>query len=135
MGEVHVPDANLNGSVSIRKASDPASTADFSIKAHFWVPPGAGLPAISSIKEPKLCDAEFCETPALPGNIVKPTSVDYLFTISRTEADFVWALQRHAWLAFPVTMEDGRIAEVGLSITDSGRAVFAEWLQRYCGPV
>ncbi len=135
LGEVHVPEADLNGSVSIRKASDPASTADFSIKAHFWVPPGAGLPAISSIKEPKLCDAEFCETPALPGNIVKPTSVDYLFTISRTEADFVWALQRHAWLAFPVTMEDGRIAEVGLSITDSGRAVFAEWLQRYCGPV
>ncbi len=134
-GEVHVPEANLNGSVSISKAADPASTADFSIKAHFWVVPGAGLPAVSSIKEPKLCDAELCETPALPGSVVKPTSVDYLFAVSRTEVDFPWALKRHAWMAFPVKMEDGRPAEVGLSITDSGRAVFAEWLQRYCGVV
>lgn len=135
LGEVHVPEANLNGSVSISKGADPASTAGFSIKAHFWVPPGAGLPAISKIKEPKLCDAEFCETPALPGNVLKPTSVDYLFAVSRTEVDLAWALQRRAWLAFPVTLEDGRSAEVGLSITDSGRAVFADWLQHYCGLV
>ena len=135
LGEVHVPEANLNGSVSISKATDPASTADFSIKAHFWVPPGAGLPAVASIKEPKLCDAELCEAPALPGNLVKPTSVDYLFAVSRTEADFAWTLKRRAWLAFPVTLEDGRSAEIGLSITDSGRAVFAEWLQQCCGLV
>ncbi len=135
VGEVHVPEASLNGSVSISKAADSASTADFSIKAHFWVPPGAGLPAISIIKEPKLCNAEFCETQVLPGNIVKPTSIDYLFTVSRTGVDFAWALQRRAWLAFPVLMQDGRSAEIGLSITDAGRTVFADWLQRYSGLV
>ncbi len=134
-GEVHVPDANLNGSVSISKVEDPASMAGFSIKAHFWVPSGTGRPAVANVKEPKLCDAELCEVSALPGRLVKSTSVDYLFDVSRTEVDFVLALQRRAWLAFPIAMGDGRSAEIGLSVTDAGRAVFAAWLQQCCGLV
>ena len=135
VGVVDIPEAHLVGSVTFSRSTDPAAMGLISVKAHFRTAQSAGSPAISSLKDPKLCDAELCDASTIPGLLINPTSDDYLFAVSRTQIDLVSALRSHAWLAFSVTMDDRREGEIGLSITDSGRAVVHEWLSQCCGLV
>ncbi len=134
VGDVDIPDRHLHGTLSVSRFTAPTAAASFLIEASFAVPPGTGVSAVSTIGQPKLCDASNCDTRAVSGSVMRNDAAGYGFEVTLARGDdFLSALRTRSLMALPVAMGDDAAGTIGLTIAGGGRKAIEEWEAACCG--
>ena len=131
IGDWHVPESHLGGSVTILPETAAGAASSFTVSARFPSTPASDAGAIFNTRPPQICDMSLC-MPDLGAGPLQEGPVALFQVIRNWRGDFLMQLHKRDWLVFDVQTGDGR-GRLALTLTSLDNHAIDLWEKLCCG--
>ena len=133
-GTVDIPERHLHGSVTVRRATDPAATDAYAVTVDLGPATAIEPGHVWTVQAPRLCDRTTCDRPIRAVAARDDGQGRRDFGVAPAwGSSFLSALRDRDWMGVGLTEAGGTQGTLWLSLAQGGRAVVAEWEHLCCG--